>query len=70
VPARMRTTSGFLSVLLKIGEPQRLQNTRFFPGEDSNALSRSEPAVMWKAAAGTGMFVTSAAPCAFLHCWQ
>lgn len=50
-----------------IGEPQREQNTRSFPGVLSKAVSTSSPAVITKSALGTAMIATNAPPCAFWH---
>jgi hypothetical protein len=37
---------------LRIGEPQRPQKTRWYPGEDSHCFSNSSPATKWNDDAG------------------
>jgi hypothetical protein len=62
--------SGFESVRLRIGEPQRPQKQRRFPGDDSHSLSKSPPEVKRNAAAETDALVAKEAPDDLRHWLQ
>ena len=72
VPKRSRIFSGCASLRLRIGEPQRPQKHRRFPGEDSHSFSSSAPATNRNEAAGIVAPVPKDAPDAFRHWpqWQ
>lgn len=69
-PARIRSASGREARRLKIGEPQRPQNTRSLPGDDLKCRSKSSPLSGVKASALTGRAVANAVPCALRQCAQ
>src|SRR4030095_6761210 len=72
VPKRSRIFSGCASLRLRIGEPQRPQKHRRFPGADSHSFNSSAPATNRNEAAGIVAPVPKDAPDAFRHCpqWQ
>jgi hypothetical protein len=72
VPKRRRIFSGCASLRLRIGEPQRPQKHRRFPGEDSHSFISSSPATNRNEGAGIVAPVPNAAPDAFRHWpqWQ
>jgi hypothetical protein len=69
-PTLMRSTPGKEARELKMGEPHRWQNTRFFPGEDSYCANRLSPRTSRNAFELIGELAANGAPCALRHCWQ
>src|SRR5215218_10075773 len=53
-----------------ICEPQREQNFRNFPGEDSNEFNSSSPRTKRKRSRGTPVRLENAEPCVLRQVWQ
>lgn len=53
----------------KIGDPQREQNARCCPGEDSNSRTNSAPERIWNSELRTDAFAANAEPEARRH-WE